>query len=65
VPLARAVWNQVFQEPWRHPLRTRLTVLAPDAQLRVVDRLAAAGHLALSRSCPRRVAAAVTRRGSN
>jgi hypothetical protein len=50
VPLARAVWNQVVQEPWRHPLRTWLTVLAPDAEQRVVDRLAAAGHLAVARS---------------
>jgi hypothetical protein len=49
-PLAQAVWNQVFREPWRHSLRTWLTVLAPDAEQRVVDRLAAAGHLVIARS---------------
>jgi Golgi phosphoprotein 3 (GPP34) len=49
-PLTRQVWNQVFREPWRHPLRTWLTVLAADARQRVVDRLATAGHLTIIRS---------------
>jgi Golgi phosphoprotein 3 (GPP34) len=50
MPLTRQVWNEMFREPWRHPPRTWLTVLAPGAQQRVVERLAAAGHVTVTRS---------------
>ena len=48
--LVRGVWDQVVREPWRHPLRTWLTVVGQDASRQVAGRLADGGHLRVGRS---------------
>ena len=42
---ADTVWAQVVAEPWRHPVRTWLTVLSSQAPQIVADRLTKLGHL--------------------
>lgn len=37
-------------EPWRHPVRSWLTVLGQTAEAQVVDRLATAGYLRVQRT---------------
>ena len=48
--LIESVWAQIVHEHWRHSIRTWLTVLGLDANQRVIDRMAAAGHLHVRRS---------------
>ena len=48
--LADSIWARIVAEPWRHPIRTWLTVLGTDADQQVTDRLAAAGQLHVQRT---------------